>query len=249
MFASWADFYKSDIQSVYAPWVAPTVFLVFWLLAQPDRRAGVEPRAARFMQIYAPLFAIETILDPYATGPLARWLGFEEPFATLWMVLFVLLGDFRVYLLVFGVLAPERGIAAAVRRAAAWTLIVPVVAWSVRYGLEWRYGSLPSQTIWISYEVAFFAIALFLERRALPTIDFRRYEVRLYLRAVLRYVQLYYALWAVSDLLIVLRGVDWGWGLRAIPNQLYYGLWIPFVYLSFFSRRYAPINRSVHAAR
>jgi len=47
----------------------------------------------------------------------------------------------------------------------------------------------------------------------------------------------------------VLRGADWGWGLRAIPNQLYYGLWIPFVYLSFFSRRYAPINRSVHAAR
>src|SRR5689334_11420538 len=67
MYRTWAQFYQSDAQSVYAPWIAPTLFLAYWLLGRATRRGGVEPRAFSFMNVYAPLFAIETMIDPYAT--------------------------------------------------------------------------------------------------------------------------------------------------------------------------------------
>jgi hypothetical protein len=43
-------------------------------------------------------------------------------------------------------------------------------------------------------------------------------------------VAVYYALWATADLLIRYGGIDAGWLLRALPNQLYYAFWIPFAY-------------------
>jgi hypothetical protein len=247
---SWADFYQSDLQSVYAAWVAPTLFLLYWLLSRPARRPGVEPRAAAFMNVYAPLFAIETLVDPVATGPLLRWLAFDDRTATDFTVPFVLFGDFRVYLLIFYVLAPDYGIRGALWRAARWTLLVPIVAFGVTSWLAAERGPLPSQAIWIVYEIAFFAVMVFFELRLVPNaVGFRRFEVRQYLGALVRYVALYYALWAIADLLIVLRGWDFGWALRVIPNQLYYGLWIPFAYLSFYSPRYAPTRSAVHASR
>jgi hypothetical protein len=51
------------------------------------------------------------------------------------------------------------------------------------------------------------------------------------------YVAVYYALWALADVLILVGRLDAGWGLRVIPNQLYYALYLPFVYFRFFSRR------------
>lgn len=246
----WADFYRSDLQSVYALWVAPAFFLLYWLLSRSSGRPGVEPRATSFLNVYAPLFAIETVIDPFATGPLLRWLHVEEPMTRYSMVAFVLLGDFRVYLLILFVLAPERGAAGAVVRAGLWTLVVPLFAWTANGLLESSFGKLPSQAIWIVYELGFVAVALFLELRVLPvSLGLRRFETHQYLRALVRYVELYYALWATADLLIVLRGLDWGWALRVIPNQLYYAFWVPFAYLSFFSPRYAMTERSIHASR
>jgi hypothetical protein len=93
------------------------------------------------------------------------------------------------------------------------------------------------------------AVALFLEMRVLPGLGLRRFEAHQYLRALLRYVELYYALWATADLLIVSRVLDWGWALRVIPNQLYYAFWVPFAYLSFFSPRYAATTGAAHASR
>ena len=30
---------------------------------------------------------------------------------------------------------------------------------------------------------------------------------------------------------LILAGVDFGWGLRVLPNQLYYAFFVPFAYL------------------
>ena len=49
------------------------------------------------------------------------------------------------------------------------------------------------------------------------------------LRRLLVYVAVYYGLWAASDELILYGGLDAGWGLRVLPNQLYYSFWIPVV--------------------
>jgi len=250
MFPSWQAFYQSDLQSVYALWVVPLVFLVYWLLSRPDGTRAVDPRAISFLNVYAPVFVVETVLDPWATGPFARWLGLGETLSTYWMLPFVLLGDFRVYLLIFFLLGPERGVGRAVARAASWTLVVPVIAWTATQALNNYYGELPSQTIWIAYETAFFAVAVFLTYTLIPSrCDPRSFELLEYLQALTRYVALYYALWVVADLLIVVGRRDFGWGLRAVPNQLYYSFWVPAAYFWFFSARYAATRRPVHRSR
>jgi hypothetical protein len=249
MYRTWADFYQSDAQSVYGLWIAPAVFLAYWLLLRPERRGGVEPRATSFVNAYAPLFAIETIIDPYATGPLLRRLGIEGDAVTYWMVPFVLLGDFRVFLLIFYVIDPARGIGRSVMRAAAWTLVVPLVAVAALHALETRYANLPPTSIWIIYEGCFVAMAAFLDFVLLPrALGLQRFEVHQYLRALVRYVALYYALWVIADLLIA-RGADWAWALRIVPNQLYYGFWVPFAYLVFFSPRYSANRRRAQRSR
>ena len=60
-------------------------------------------------------------------------------------------------------------------------------------------------------------------------------RLRNYLRIVLTYVAIYYALWAIADVLII-AGIDLGWALRIVPNQLYYAFWVPFAYFTFFRR-------------
>jgi len=70
-----------------------------------------------------------------------------------------------------------------------------------------------------------------------------------FLRAVLLYVSAYYGLWALADLMIQVAGLDAGWLLRIVPNQLYYELWVPFVFFTFFSRRYTATNASTQASR
>ena len=44
-----------------------------------------------------------------------------------------------------------------------------------------------------------------------------------WLRAVTRFVLLYYGLWAAADVVILAIGSDLGYALRVVPNVLYYG--------------------------
>ena len=69
-----------------------------------------------------------------------------------------------------------------------------------------------------------------------------------YLGDVLRYVALYYALWATADVLIM-AGQDVGWALRMVPNQLYYAFYLPVVYALFFSSWYVETSSSAQASR
>lgn len=257
-FATWQDLYRSEWQGVVAVVVAPALFLLYLAASEPPRHGGVLPAAARFVRSWAAVFAVLTIVDPVAGGPLLRLLGVADaPIATAVMVAFVLLGDFRVYLLVFGLLAyagPRRAARAAdplhaardtmrvvppraVLAAGLATLVVPVVAGLVDAFLRTRNPGLPSQTIWLLYELAFVAVAAVMLVRLVPArVPAAEPRLANYLRAVLVYVAAYYALWAAADVLI-LAGVDAGWALRIVPNQLYYALWVPFAYWRFFAPR------------
>ena len=44
-----------------------------------------------------------------------------------------------------------------------------------------------------------------------------------WLRSVARLVVLYYALWATSDAILLVFEADFAYGLRVVPNLLYYG--------------------------
>jgi hypothetical protein len=257
-FATWQDLYKSDLQGAVAPTVVPLLFLAYLALRERPFARGVVPAAARFVHVWAVVFTVLTIVDPLATGPAMRLLGLgDTPAATVVTLAFVLLGDFRVYLLLFTLMSyagagHERRVSdpvAAAREAlqllppraavaaALATLIVPLTAAAVEAALRARDPSLPPQTIWLVYELAFLAMTIALGTWLVPArVPASRPRLRNYLRALLTYVAAYYALWATADVLI-LAGFDLGWALRMIPNQLYYALWVPFAYVAFFARR------------
>lgn len=235
MFESYEAFYVSDMQGLYALCVVPLVFLVWRLARGSETRPGAEPVAARFVDAYAIVFALETMLDPIATGPLLRWLG-AEGLGGIVMIPFVLIGDFRVFLLVFHVAEPGRGVAGAIGRAAAWTLVVPLVAVAGDQLLRAWLGPLHPQILWLLYEVAFLALARWLRIRWIPAhVAPERPSVRRWLEGLADFVSLYYAFWAAADAVILFAGLDAGWGVRVIPNLLYYGFWVPFAWVTFFS--------------
>lgn len=227
------DFYKSDLQATYALWVVPLAFLVYLGLTRGARAADAD---GRFVRAYAWFFAVETIVDSLATGPLSRWLGIAGTAAgTVVMVAFVLLGDFRVLLLLVRLARPSLRPLQLAAEAALWSLPVPLAAVAAENVLQAAAGPFPEQTIWLVYELAFFVFALFLRQVLLPDwLDTDEGPRLGLLQSVATYVAVYYALWAISDVLILVLGLDAGWLLRVVPNQLYYGVYVPFAYFRFF---------------
>jgi len=234
-FQSWQAFYESDVQSLYSLVVLPIAFLVY-LVIRGAAGPGRSSAHASFVRRYCVAFALLAIADPIATGPLVRALG--GPGTRVDLVLscfFVWLGDFRVFWLLFRLSGP-RIAGAAVLEALAWTTIVPIAAFSLRAGLGAFLPGLPENTIWPVYEACFTILALVLRARILPARMARASpRLRCYVRAVAGYAALYYALWAISDALILVFGLDAGWALRALPNQLYYAWYVPLVFFGFFS--------------
>ena len=247
---SWQDAYYSDLQSLWALLVVPFAFLAWRLAAPADPRRAVVPGAAGFVARATLVFAVLTMLDPIATGPLVRSEALREtPAATLIPFLFVYLGDLRVLLVAFAVAAPERSFRATLARAAVATAIVPVGTGFLYAALRATAPGLHGQWLWMIYEAGFLALCVVAARRGLPrsastsavsgaeeTPAASDSEGRAFLEALFGYAAAYYALWLGADVLIVVFGLDLGWVLRMVPNQLYYAFWAPFVAFRFFSR-------------
>ena len=237
---SWRDFYASDLQGLWGLLIAPALFLLRRTAMGRPRTDGTLPAGRAFVDAYAIAVAFETMLDPIASGPLVRFLGFaDHAGGTAVVLFFVLLGDLRVYLLIFALLALAHGRAwwTALPRAGLWTLLVPGLAYAANAALRARVPELHHNSIWLVYELFFTVVAVGLCARvgawvpapAAPALGG-------FLRGTLAYVAAYYALWAVADVLIQLLRLDVGWLLRVVPNQLYYALWVPFIYVRFFAR-------------
>jgi hypothetical protein len=225
-FASWHGFYAAAWQQPWALLIVPFAFASWRAVAAPPG-PGALPELRSFVVVWAILFTLETMLDPIATGPLAAALRSPAAVTVLGLA-FVLLGDLRIWWLVFR--ASGRGLAPALAATAG----VPIAAWLVTRAL----APLPEQALWLIHESLFVALAVLLSRRLSG-----RFE-----RAVLAYAAVYYALWAACDVLI-LAGVDAGWLLRCVPNQLYYGFTVPFVWWRFFAPSYAATSVSTQASR
>ena len=215
----WEIFYRSDWMALYSLWVIPALFLLWAPWAGPGR--GARSRGGRFVHFWALIFAVETLLDPFATGPMVA--GASENVATGVSLLFVLLGDFRVLVLAFYLVATDAGLGRNALRALGFTVAVPVTAWASFNVLEAFLGPLSQQVLWLCHELLFVWLALWLRAECRGDRQ---------LSEMLAYVALYYALWASSDLLILAK-VDAGWLLRILPNQLYYAFFVPYVYVTF----------------
>ena len=238
-FESWSAFYQDELQAVWALLPVPLLFVLWRVLRPVPPNAGAEASAAPFMERYAVAFGILTMVDPLVTGVLARVAGLGEASGTALMLLFVLLGDWRVFVLLERLWGRESRFGAVAQRAALWTCVVPVLAFALYRLLRVFDPELPAQALWLVYESLFVGLALTLRARLSRRETLQdKPALQGYLRLVLAYVAVYYGLWALSDVLI-LSGQDFGWALRLVPNQLYYAFYVPFVWLAFFSGRYA----------
>jgi hypothetical protein len=230
-FESWRAFYQSDLQSVWSLLPAPALFLVYLLLA---RRAPGASFEERFLWRWAVLFSIETMLDPLLGGPGMRAVGASPAVVTAVVLVFVLLGDFRVYWLLFAFALSDAGRAA--KLAAAATPVVALLAWTSDGLWDRMAPDASGQRLWLIHELLFTGAALWLRARWLPARVQDPARLR-FLRRVCSYVILYYALWAACDALWMAIAFDVAWLLRAIPNQLYYAFFVPFVWLAWSGGR------------
>ncbi len=233
----WHGVYYSDLQSPLALVVIPLAFLA-WRAASPtDHERAVVPETARFVSLATLAFAVATIVDPIATGPLVRGLEQDGRLGgTLVMFFFVLLGDFRVLLLAAVVGRAERGLSGNLVPALLATAIVPVFAGLLFGACRLLWTDVHGQLLWMIYEFGFFALCLHLSRVEVPRRCADSPARASYLRALFGYSAAYYLLWLFADLLIVVGELDVGWAVRIVPNQLYYAFWVPFAYFRFFSR-------------
>ena len=228
--SSWRDVYSGDLQSFWALLLIPAAFLVYRAVIGPPRR---DDRESLFIAAYSLGLTFETLLDPIVGGPLARALGWSDGIAgSVILFVFVVLGDLRVFVLVFGLTEPGSW-----RRALRFSLIVPLVTGVVYGTASWLVPELSSQVMWLTYELCFVAMAIWLARVWIPShLAADRADLQAMLRSCVGYVAAYYALWASCDVLILLE-IDEGWALRMVPNQLYYALWVPFVYARYQALR------------
>ena len=243
---SWENFeafYASALQSPWLLLVGPVAFLLWRAVARAPG-PGAAPAHAGFVAAWCIGFAIETIVDPLSTGPLVRALGLTGLAAQVVMLLFVLLGDLRIWWLVFHLAAPGP---AALGRALLPTVAIPVFAYALTALAGALAGDIAGQWLWLAHEATYCAAALWLRARWLPT-RVHDAATRELLAAVLLYSAVYYALWATADVLI-LAGLDFGWAVRVIPNQLYYAWTVPFVWWRCFAARYAVTSTSTQASR
>jgi hypothetical protein len=230
---SWRAFYQSELQGVWALLPVP-VLLIAHLLASPRaRRLAEASPEGRFVHAWSLLFAAETLLDPLVGGKLVPMLGAPGWLATAALLVFVLLGDFRVYWLVFALALRDARRGAWL--AAAATPAVPLLAFAGDRLAGAFAADASGLRIWLLHELLFTGVALWLRGGFLPRRVNDPGRLR-FLRAVCAYVILYYALWAACDALWMAARLDLAWLLRVLPNQLYYAFFVPFVWWA-WSRR------------
>lgn len=206
--------YASPLHDPLFFWLGAAIFVIVLASRLP------------FLAGFLVVFAFEIAADATLTGalsPIPKGASYGTPVS----VAFVILGDFRYFVLVERFAARGRSRAVTFGAAAAWAFLVPVIAFALRNAVPSL--AAPPRVTWLTYEGLFLVLALALRFALVP----RRAaaappEVRRWLLEITAFEIAQYALWALSDVLI-LSGVEAGFLLRFVPNAMYYVLFLPFV--------------------
>jgi hypothetical protein len=208
--------YASPLHDPLFFWLAAAVFVVVLAARLP------------FLAGFLVVFAFEIAADALATGGLSP-VPKDAPWGTPLAVAFVILGDFRYFLLVERYVAKGRSLSAVFASAAAWSFAVPVASFALRSAVPSL--AAPPRVTFLTYELMFLALALALRLAVLPRRAAQApADVRRWLHEVTAFEIVQYGLWALADILI-LSGAQEGFLLRLAPNAMYYALFLPFVLL------------------
>lgn len=191
-------------------------------------------RGQSFLGAWTTLFLFEIVADAMVTGgftPVPKGSALEQSLS----ITFVILGDLRYFVLV-EVFIRSRAAPHGLGSPLGWltgtllAFVVPVA--SVVPQKIWPSAFEEARMIFLVYELMMFTLVFTLRLAVLP----RRLEgfdgpLRAWLLRVTTFVLVQYGLWATADV-IILSGVDAGHLLRLAPNTLYYGAFVPFVFLT-----------------
>lgn len=163
------------------------------------------------------LFALLIAGDAYANGALTP-VPPNTPWATFFGVTFVILGDFRYYLLVEEAHTPKRRPIVVFVISVVLAFVVPLAAQFFRATTS---ISSDTRTTYLTYEGLFLGFLLLygfaLKRRSTA------FERRLFTFELLQYLA-----WASLDVLLLLTKADVLHLFRVVPDVLYYVVFVPF---------------------
>ncbi len=199
------EFYDSSWHHPAMAWALCTAAVAFIALTVKDR-------ATKGVLLF---LTASTELDAWLTGGLSP-LDSNSMLARNIAIAFVIWGDARMFVL----LEKWRGEGSWARawaRAIPLSFVVPVVQ---AITLQVFPQLFPTKRhIFLIYEAEFVVLACAL----LATRYARTWKAT----SILGFFLVQYALWVLSDVLI-LNGAAWAYWLRLVPNALYYGLFLLF---------------------
>jgi hypothetical protein len=211
-------------------WQQPNLLVALGLLLggaaawSASRRGATDARGA-FLARWTQLFALEALIDCVLTGSSSP-LGQNTPAMTVAAVVFVIVGDLRLYLLLARLSRP-RWSAVALAEALAASLAPSLVIAALKRLAPWLVAN--GRDIFLVYELtALIPLALW-GFALLPGRLRDAPEERRWLRGAVAFFAAQYVLWASTDVGI-LQGADLAWGLRVVPNVMYYSLFVAWVW-------------------
>lgn len=199
--------YDSPWNQPLAGWLLTAMTLV-WLRQKPPGR----------LRAVLAIFALQLCVDNWLTGalnPLPQASPLNQPLA----ILFVILGDWRFFLLTEPRQERHRWL-----KSLGFALMVPVLMAILPRLLPEHFPT--SRHTFLAYELLFLGLALLWRFIVLP-LRHRARPTHKWTLQLANFEILQYALWAIADLLI-LGGYENGFLLRLVPNTLYYGLFLAF---------------------
>jgi hypothetical protein len=208
---------------------------LFWLAHAATLLALAWKRPRGFTLAFVGLFTLELALDAYVQGGLSPLKG-----SAVAGVPFVILGDFRYFWLIERARGGAPGARSwAVWRALAWAFVVPVASYALMRTVPWV-GAAPRHTFLV-YEASMVLVVAAHGHGAV-----RGGRRALYALFGLELSQ--YALWALADVLILLRG-DVGFLLRLVPNTFYYAGFLPAAWALVLASEPPQLSREMRAVR
>ena len=158
-------------------------------------------------------------------------------------IVFVILGDWRYFVLVFFGLSLAKGGSDDRLPARLWitsfavALILPILSGLGTMVAPEFFADV--RVVYLVYELVFMALAFVLAAFVLPSkLAVLDAPTRRLFIAISWFEVVQYGLWSYADVVILNHG-ELGFGFRLIPNALYYAAFLPAVYL------YAPRQESV----
>lgn len=202
-------------QSIYdSGWHHP---FVAWL-GVAALALALTKRPPGFLRTFLIVFGVEIAVDALCTGALS-----PVPPSVLSSVsiVFVIAGDWRLFLLVERAARPQGAIA----RSLGLAFVVPVLQAIAIKAAPALFAE--PRWIYLVYELLFVVLALVLRFAILPK-RIADPALRRWALGCVSWFIVGYSLWATADV-IILAGGEWGLLLRLIPNAMYYAGFLLFV--------------------